>query len=106
MVTKQHLYTINYHFIYFLYAAIIHKPVSFQFQNVYTRVRLTNNANQQYNQISSLFSLYCISTTLNKPKYRYNLSRDNYFYLIQTILRERNPGMLVTELSSWQPCQE
>ena len=96
MVTKQRLYTINNHFIYFLYAAIIHKPVSFQFQNVCTRARLTNDANQQYNQVSSLFSLYCISTTLNKPKYHYNFfSRDNYFYLTQTILREWNPGMLV-----------
>ena len=65
MVTKQHLYTINNHFIYFLYAVIIHKPVSFQFQNAYTRAQLTNNANQQYNQVSSLFSLYCISTTLS-----------------------------------------
>ena len=42
MVTKQRLYTINNHFISFLYAAIIHKPVSFQFQNAYTRTRLTN----------------------------------------------------------------
>ena len=49
MVTKQHLYIINNHFISFLYAAIIHKPVYFQFQNVYTRARLTNDANQQYN---------------------------------------------------------
>ena len=67
MVTKQRLYTINNHFISFLYASIIHKPVSFQFQNAYTCARLTNDANQQYNQVSSLFSLYCISTTLNKP---------------------------------------
>ena len=58
MVTKQRLYTINNHFISFLYAAIIHKPVSFQFQNAYTRVRLTNDPNQQYNQVSSLFFLY------------------------------------------------
>ena len=65
MVTKQRLYTINNHFISFLYAANIHKPVSFQFQNAYTRARLTNDANQQYNQVSSLFSLYCISTTLS-----------------------------------------
>ena len=46
MVTKQRLYTINNHFISFLYAVIIHKPVSFQFQNAYTRARLTNDANQ------------------------------------------------------------
>ena len=51
MVTKQRLYTINNHFISFLYAAIIHKPVSFQFQNAYTRAQLTNDANQQYNQV-------------------------------------------------------
>ena len=79
MVTKQHLYTINNHFISFLYAAIIHKPVSFQFQNAYTRTRLTNNANQQY-QVSSLFSLYCISTTLNKPKHRYNFSPETTIF--------------------------
>ena len=65
MVTKQHLYTIKNHFISFLYAAIIHKPVSFQFQNAYTHARLTNDAKQQYNQVSSLFSLYCISTNLS-----------------------------------------
>ena len=80
MVTKQGLYTINNHFISFLYAAIIHKPVSFQFQNAYTRARLTNDANQQYNQVSSLFSLYCISTTLNKPKYRYNFSPETTIF--------------------------
>ena len=76
MVTKQCLYTINNHFISFLYAAIIHKPVSFQFQNAYTCARLTNNANQQYNQVS----LYCISTTLNKPKYRYNFSPEGTIF--------------------------
>ena len=76
MVTKQRLYTINNHFISFLYAAI----VSFQFQNAYTRARLTNDANQQYNQVSSLFSLYCISTTLNKPKYRYNFSPETTIF--------------------------
>ena len=80
MVIKQSLYTINNHFISFLYAAIIHKPVSFQFQNVYTRARLTNDANQQYNQVSNLFSLYCISTTLNKPKYRYNFSPETTIF--------------------------
>ena len=32
---KQCFYTINNHFISFLFAAIIHKPVSFQFQNAY-----------------------------------------------------------------------
>ena len=80
MVTKQRLYTINNHFISFLYAAIIHKPVSFQFQNAYTRAQLTNDANQQYNQVSSLFSLYCISTTLNKPKYRYNFSPETTIF--------------------------
>ena len=84
MVTKQRSYTINNHFISFLYAAIIHKPVSFQFQNAYTHARLTNDANQQYNQVSSLFSLYCISTTLNKPKYRYNFSPET------TILPDTN----------------
>ena len=31
---KTALYTINNHFISFLYAAIIHKPVSFQFQMI------------------------------------------------------------------------
>ena len=69
-----------HYFISFLYAVIIHKPVSFQFQNAYTRPRVTNNANQQYNQVSSLFSLYCISTTLNKPKYRYNFSPDTTIF--------------------------
>ena len=80
MVTKQRLYSINNHFISFLYAAIIHKSVSFQFQNAYTRARLTNNASQQCNQVSSLFSLYCISTTLNKPKYRYNFSPETTIF--------------------------
>ena len=48
MVTKQRLYTINNHFISFLYAAIIHKPVSFQFQNAYTRARMASDEYQNY----------------------------------------------------------
>ena len=39
-----------------------------------------DNANQQYNQVSSLFSLYCISTTLNKPKHRYNFSPETTIF--------------------------